>query len=235
MDAETRRVITDGLQILFDKDGLLTQATVAAPKPREGVMMHAIEHYPASTWPEANATDSITLDFDNRHRRRIRLATDSGAPVLLDLPKAVAMAHGDGLRLRDGRWLRINAAPEGLVEVTADNATQLARIAWHIGNRHFPAQILDGAIRIRPDHVLEAMIVGLGGSLGRLDAPFQPEGGAYSGQAMHGHAHGGGGHPAHGHGHSHDHHHAHGADDDHGHGHQHGVRPGSGRHSHSHD
>ena len=173
-------------------------------------MLRAIEHRSAAAWPSHEATDSLTLDYDNRHRRRIRLTTDAGADLLLDLPKAVAMAHGDGLRLEDGRWLSVKAAPEALVEVRSDDATRLVRIAWHIGNRHFPAQILDGAIRIRPDHVMEAMVAGLGGRMTRLDAPFQPEGGAYAGAGQ-----------AAGHSHSHSHHsHSHG--NDHGHDHHHG-------------
>jgi len=175
-------------------------------------MLRAIEHRHANAWPSQNAADSLTLDYDNRHRRRIRLTTDAGADLLLDLPKAVAMAHGDGLRLEDGRWLGVKAAPEALVEVRAQDRTQLARIAWHIGNRHFPAQILDGAIRIRPDHVMEAMVIGLGGQVTRLEAPFQPEGGAYGGAApAQDHSH------LHGHGHAHDHDHAH----EHGSGHHH--------------
>ena len=168
-------------------------------------MLRAVEHRSASQWPSAQATDSLTLDYDNRHRRRIRLTTDNGSELLLDLPKAVAMAHGDGLRLEDGRWLGVKAAPETLVEVRCADASQLARIAWHIGNRHFPAQIVVGAIRIRPDHVMEAMISGLGGEMTRLEAPFQAEGGAYGsgghtrGYGSHGHDH------SHGHGHPHDH------------------------------
>jgi urease accessory protein len=175
-------------------------------------MLRAIEHRHAASWPSDEAVDSLTLDYDNRHRRRIRLTTDAGADLLLDLPKAVAMAHGDGLRLEDGRWVSVKAAPETLVEVRAQDNTQLARIAWHIGNRHFPAQVLDGAIRIRPDHVMEAMVTGLGGQITRLEAPFQPEGGAYGGAASaQGHSH------SHGHGHHHDH--------DHGHGHGHRHHP----------
>lgn len=179
-------------------------------------MLRAIEHRHAADWPAAEAADSLTLDYDNRHRRRIRLATDAGVELLLDLPKAVAMAHGDGLRLEDGRWLRVKAAPEALVEVRCDDFTQLARIAWHIGNRHCPAQILDGAIRIRPDHVLETMVAGLGGRMTRVDAPFQPEGGAYGGAGQaHGHSHG------HSHGHESHHHHNHDHGHDHAHGHHH--------------
>jgi urease accessory protein len=186
-------------------------------------MLRAIEHRHANAWPAEKAVGSLTLDYDNRHRRRIRLRTDGGAEVLLDLPKAVAMAHGDGLRLEDGRWLSVKAAPEALIEVRSLDATRLARIAWHIGNRHFPAQILDGAIRIRPDHVMEAMIAGLGGTMLRIEAPFQPEGGAYAGG--HGHVH------SHSHDHEgHNHSHAHGAHD---HEHEHGHAPG--HHHHAHD
>ncbi len=172
-------------------------------------MLRAVEHRSASQWPSEQAADSLTLDYDNRHRRRIRLTTDAGSELLLDLPKAVAMAHGDGLRLEDGRWLGVKAAPETLIEVRCTEASQLARIAWHIGNRHFPAQITGEAIRIRPDHVMEAMVSGLGGEMTRLEAPFQPEGGAYGSG---GHAHGPGSHAHdqhHDHEHSHGHHHPH--------------------------
>lgn len=182
-------------------------------------MLRAIEHRPAAAWPAEKAVGSLTLDYDNRHRRRIRLVTDDGTEMLLDLPKAVAMAHGDGLRLEDGRWLAVKAAPEALIEVRSDDATRLARIAWHIGNRHCPAQILDGAIRIRPDHVMETMVAGLGGQMSRLEAPFQPEGGAYAGSG-----------PAHGHSHGEGHGAGHG--DPHQHDHDHGRPPG---HQHPHD
>ena len=176
-------------------------------------MLRAIEHRTASAWPLDEAADSLTLDYDNRHRRRIRLKTDAGAELLLDLPKAVAMAHGDGLRLEDGRWLGVKAAPEALIEIRSDSAGQFARIAWHIGNRHVPAQIMDGAIRIRPDHVMEAMVAGLGGQMWRLDAPFQPEGGAYVGGGQsHSHDHAS-------HHHDHEHAHAHGHGDHHPHDH----------------
>ncbi len=164
-------------------------------------MNRAIEHRSAAHWPEADAAGTLVLDYETRHRRRIRLTTDAGEDVLLDLPQAVAMADGDGLCLDDGRWLRVVAAPEALIEVRCDNASSLARIAWHIGNRHLAAEIRDGAIRLRPDHVIEAMLRGLGGGVEAVEAPFQPEGGAYGGPA-------GGSHP-HGHGHTHGHDHDH--------------------------
>ena len=92
------------------------------------------------------------------------------------------------------------------MEVRAGDAAQLARIAWHLGNRHLPAEIGDGVIRIRPDHVIEAMLVRLGAQVVHVDAPFQPEGGAYAGERPQGHQH-----------HSHDHHHGH----NHSHSHDH--------------
>lgn len=142
-------------------------------------MRRAVEHAASGHWPAESATDGVTLDYDARYRRRIALSTDAGAEVLLDLPKAVAMAEGDGLRLEEGEWLRVTAAPEALVEVRAADAHALMRLAWHLGNRHLPAEIAEGVIRIRPDHVIEAMLQGLGATLTRVSRPFQPEGGAY--------------------------------------------------------
>lgn len=166
-------------------------------------MMRAIDYLPKGAWPDDPASDSLFLDFDARHRRRISMKTQGGAEILLDLPKAVAMADGGGLRLEDGRWLRVKAAPEPLVEVTAGDAAQLARVAWHLGNRHLPAEIAGTAIRIRPDHVIEAMLVQLGAAVAHIRAPFQPEGGAYGqAAAAASHSHG----RAHGHAHGHHHH-----------------------------
>lgn len=171
-------------------------------------MLRAIEHSSASNWPSDAAADSLTLDFDARHRRRLTLTTARGEHILLDLPKAVAMADGDGLRLEDGRWLLVAAAPEAVIEVRARDATQLARIAWHLGNRHLPAEIGEGVIRIRPDHVIEAMLERLGAEVAQVSAPFQPEGGAYDGDQSHA-RHGPGHEHHHGHGHSHRHDHDH--------------------------
>jgi urease accessory protein len=171
-------------------------------------MLRAIEHFPASAWPADMAMDSLMLDFDTRHRRRLTLTTAQGEQILLDLPKAVAMANGDGLRLEDGRWLLVTAAPEAVIEVRAGNAVQLARIAWHLGNRHLPAEIGEHVIRIRPDHVIEAMLERLGAKIVHVSAPFQPEGGAYGGNHSH---------TRHDHGHEHDHGHGHSHRHDHDH------------------
>ncbi len=152
-------------------------------------MIRATEHYPALAWPAEAAGDSLTLDFDTRHRRRLVLVTGKGEQILLDLPKAVPMADGDGLRLEDGRWLRVNAAPEPLLEIRCMDPQQLARIAWHLGNRHLPTEIRNGYLLIRPDHVIAEMVLGLGAIVTPVEAPFQPEGGAYGGGHAHGHDH----------------------------------------------
>jgi urease accessory protein len=149
-------------------------------------MHFAFIHRPAGHWPQERAAGALTLDFDGRHRRRIRLTTDQGEDVLLDLPKAVAMGEGDALQLDDGRLLKVRAAAEPIVEVRHKEPDQLMRLAWHLGNRHLPTEIRDQMLRIRPDAVIEAMLHGFGAELVKVRAPFQPEGGAYGG---HGHHH----------------------------------------------
>jgi urease accessory protein len=128
----------------------------------------------------------VTLPYDDRHRRRVRLSTDAGLPFLLDLPEARVLRDGDRLVLEDGRLVLVRAAPEAVLEVRArGDASALARVAWHLGNRHAPTQILDGRLRIRADHVLEHLLVEhLGAEVARATAPFDPEGGAYG---AHGH------------------------------------------------
>ena len=159
-------------------------------------MHYASIHRPVGHWSTEHAAGTLTLDFDARHRRRIRLITDQGEDVLLDLPKAIAMADGDALQLEDGRLLMVQAAAEPVVEITHSDPNQLMRLAWHLGNRHLPTEILDGVLRVRPDHVIEDMLHRFGTELVKLQAPFQPEGGAYGGNGHHhnhdhsGHHHG---------------------------------------------
>src|SRR5215475_5911517 len=141
-------------------------------------------HRRAGLWPKEKAAGVVTLDFEARHRRRIRLTGDQGEDVLLDLPKAVAMADGDGLQLEDGRWLEVQAAAEIVVEVRHIDPNQLMRLAWHLGNRHLPTEIRSHALRIRPDHVIEDLLQAFGAGLIRMPAPFQPEGGAYGGDHL---------------------------------------------------
>jgi urease accessory protein len=153
--------------------------------------MHRASIYlPAGHWPQEKAAGSLTLDFDERHRRRFRLTADQGDDILLDLPQAIAMADGDGLQLEDGRWLKVQAAAEELVEIRHQDPIQLMRLAWHLGNRHLPTEIRDRVLLIRPDHVIEDMLCGFGADLKKVHAAFQPEGGAYGHGHHHKHHHG---------------------------------------------
>jgi len=149
----------------------------------------------AGEWDEASAADRVTLDAQERHRRRIALTGERGTAFMLDLPQATALRDGDGLVLDDGSIVRVAGRPEPLVEVAAADAHALARLAWHIGNRHVDVQIVGERLRIRRDHVMEKMLRGLGAKLDPIEAPFDPEQGAY--------AQGHGGH--HHHGDEHDH------------------------------
>lgn len=142
---------------------------------------------PAGTWEAVRAVDRVLIDYDHRHRRRIVLRTEGGQDVLLDLPEAVRLRDGDGLLLEAGGVVRVVARPEALAEIHAHDADDLVRIAWHLGNRHLPVQLLAGHLRIRADHVIEAMVEGLGGHVERIEAPFDPEGGAYAGGHQHHH------------------------------------------------
>jgi urease accessory protein len=135
----------------------------------------------------APAADRVVLDYRDRFLRRKLLTTAGGSALLVDLPETVSLDDGDALVLADGRLVAVEAAPEPLVEITAPPET-LARLAWHIGNRHTPAEIGPGRIRIRRDHVIEAMLARLGAALRPLTAPFRPEGGAYGHGRTHDHS-----------------------------------------------
>ena len=143
-------------------------------------MRRACEVRPAGAWNEASAIDSIALDAHERYRRRIVLTGERGTQFLLDLPQAAALRDGDGLLLDDGGIVRVAGRPEPLLEIHAANAELLTRLAWHIGNRHVDVQITGNALRIRRDHVIEAMLVGLGARVTPIEAPFAPEAGAYA-------------------------------------------------------
>jgi urease accessory protein len=151
--------------------------------------MRAREYLAAGCWDEGRQVDRVLIDHDLRHRRRIVLRTESGNELLIDLPHAVRLKDGDGLRLEDGRVVRVCARSEPLLEIHAPEESALVRIAWHLGNRHLPMQLAGDRIRIRADHVIEAMIEGLGGHAERIDAPFDPEAGAYA-EGHHHHHHG---------------------------------------------
>jgi urease accessory protein len=155
--------------------------------------MHVTSILPAGTWDSLQEIDHVLIDYDRRFRRRIVLVTALGQQVLIDLPQAIRLRDGDGLLVATG-IVRVSAQPEQLMEIHAHDEHDLIRIAWHLGNRHLPVQLLGGFMRIRADHVIGEMVEGLGGHVDRIQAPFDPEAGAYSG----------GGH-----------HHHHGDDDDH--------------------
>jgi urease accessory protein len=140
------------------------------------------------TWNSATAIDRVVLDADERHRRRITLTGEGGTMFLLDLPHATALKDGDGLVLEDGSIVRVAGKPELLVEIAAASPHELARLAWHIGNRHTDVQIVADKLRIRRNHVLEEMLRGLGARLTPIEAPFDPEHGAY-GRHHHDHGH----------------------------------------------
>jgi urease accessory protein len=130
-------------------------------------------------------SDSVTLDHEHRLRRRIKLTSDGDLEFLLDLDKASALDDGDALKLEDGRLILVKAAPQKLIEIRAENPLRLLRVAWHIGNRHTPAEITADAIYIEEDHVLAEMVRGQGCSVTPVTRPFRPERGAYD----HAHAH----------------------------------------------
>jgi urease accessory protein len=148
-------------------------------------MRRAIAVHRRGDWPEGEAVDTLTLTYSDRHRRRIRLAADSGQAFLLDLPRVCHFVDGDGLELADGGYLRIRAANEPVFEIEAGGSADLLRIAWHLGNRHLPLQVVGARLRIRTDYVIADMVVGLGGRITRLEVPFDPEIGAYAGTAHH--------------------------------------------------
>ncbi len=149
-------------------------------------MKRAIEVVRAGRWPASERTDTVTLLFDDRYRRRLRMLGDDGLDFLLDLVEPVVLHSGDGLRLEEGGFVEVKAADEDLVEVRGRDAASFARLAWHLGNRHLPTQIMPKGLRIRRDHVIEAMVRGLGARIIEIEAPFDPEGGAYH---EHSHAH----------------------------------------------
>jgi len=151
---------------------------------------HAAQTIAAGEWPATLQSGTVTLTYADRCRRRVRLLDDAGAPFLLDLVRPARLADGDGLALTDGSVIRVVAAPEPLVEALARDARHLARLAWHVGNRHVPAEIVgETCLRIAHDRVLQEMLRGLGAETRAITAPFHPEGGAYATLAA-GHHHG---------------------------------------------
>ncbi|MGO4563771.1 urease accessory protein UreE [Rhizobium sp. 2YAF20] len=163
-------------------------------------MQRVTSYLPAGT-PSSNPIDKVVLPHDLRHLRRKLLHLQNGDMVMLDLKEPVLFANGDLLVLEDGELIEIVAAEEKLFEITPRDRIHLTELAWHLGNRHLPAQIEENRILILRDHVIRAMLEGLGAKVAEVAEPFQPVRGAY-------HSHGGDahGHGGHGHDHGHDHH-----------------------------
>jgi urease accessory protein len=168
--------------------------------------MRAISVKLASAWSGETA-DRVVLDYDDRHRRRMTMTGAKGTSFLLDLPVATELRGGDALVLEDGRLIEVMAASEPLLEIRCADPLHLARVAWHLGNRHLPTQLLPGALRIRRDHVIAEMAQQLGAQVVEIAAPFDPEGGAYAvPNGPHQHDN-----------HSHPHHHVHSSNGEHDH------------------
>ena len=184
-------------------------------------MLRADKVLPAGDWT-GTPIDSVVLEFDERYRRRFVMTGVGGLAFLLDLPEAAMLRGGDGLRLEDGRIVEVVASPEPLAEIRAADTLALMRVAWHLGNRHLETEMTAKALRVRRDPVIEDMVKALGARVVPVEAPFNPEGGAYvqAEARAHGREHGD-------HGHEHDHHgddHRHGDEHaDHGHDHDHGA------------
>lgn len=137
----------------------------------------------AGEWRTETAIDSVVLDAQDRHRRRVVLVGEQGACYLLNLPRPAQLRDGDCLVLETGEQVRVVGKPEPLVEISTSTPEALTKIAWHLGNRHTELQFVRERLRIRRDHVIEEMLRGLGATLTAIEAPFDPEPGAHA----HGH------------------------------------------------
>ena len=136
---------------------------------------------PAGQWPDDAAVATVTLAFNERHRRRMLMTDDAGATFLLDLPRPTVLTEGDGLLLVGGDIIRVRAALEAVADVSAPGLAERLRLAWHMGNRHTPIQVLpDGSFRILDDHVLVDLLTRLGANVVMRLAAFAPEPGAYT-------------------------------------------------------
>jgi urease accessory protein len=159
--------------------------------------------------------DTVILDYAQRSAQKIAVTGVKGGSYQIDLANPTRLRTDDALLLDDGRLIEVVAAPEPLIEARAADLAQLARLAWHLGDRHVPTQLFANRIRVRVEGSVEELLKALGAKLASIEAPFEPEGGAYESAHAHGHDH------AHDHRHDHDHSHEHGHADDHGH-HRHG-------------
>jgi urease accessory protein len=170
----------------------------------------------ASQRQDRAIADTVILDSAQRSASRLSVATAKGATIDIDLHDAKRLRTDDLLVLEDGALVEVVAAPEPLIEARATDVYALARLAWHLGDRHIPVQLLPNRIRAQRGPGVETLLALLGAKLTLIDAPFEPEGGAYAPVHDHSHEHHGHDHAHCGHDHSHDH--AHGDHDAHSHG-----------------
>ena len=169
---------------------------IVTDRARQGESMQRVTSFIPAGEGGGVVAGRVELTHDGRHLRRKALKLEDGSSVMLDLKEAVLFATGDRLVLEDGRTIEIVAAPEELYEIHAHGRLHLIELAWHLGNRHLPAQIEEGRILILRDHVIRQMLEGLGAHVHEVVEPFQPVRGAYHS----GHSHG----DHHHHGHHHD-------------------------------
>jgi urease accessory protein len=125
---------------------------------------------------DARAAGRVSLAFEYRQRSRQRARLDSGEEIGIVMPRGQILRGGDRVLASDGRVFEVVSAPEKLLHI---EGPCLARIAYHLGNRHVPLQVGEGFLRIAQDHVLEDMVRKLGARVSQIEAPFEPEGGAY--------------------------------------------------------
>lgn len=192
---------------------------------------------------------TLTLPFESRSRSRLAATLDNGEEVALFLPRGTVLRDGDALVAEDGGLVRVIAAPQPVLRATCVDPHILLRAAYHLGNRHTPVEVGPDYLQLEHDPVLRDLLLRLGLTVIAIEAPFEPEAGAYGGGHKHGHdqtfeedyalaqhayheRHGQDGGDGHRHGHSHDH--GHGHSHGHGHGHGHGDAHDHG-HAHSHD
>src|SRR6059058_1140585 len=132
-----------------------------------------------SAGPDARHVDSLILNSVQRRLQTGHFTGVNGTAIAAMLPEPVLLRNGDALELDDGSIVDVVIEPEPLIEIRGSDLTHLARLAWHLGDRHVPVQIFANRLRMRPDHALETMLKGLGARLAAIEAPFDPEGGAY--------------------------------------------------------
>jgi urease accessory protein len=148
--------------------------------------------------------DTVLLDYARRSGQPVTIVGVKGLSIGIDLETPTRLRTDDLLLLDDGGLVEVVAAPEPLLEARAADLSGLARLAWHLGDRHVPVQVLNNRIRAQRDAAIETLLKSLGAKITVIEAPFEPEGGAYA--SAHGHAAHDHGHHGHSHGHGHHHH-----------------------------